>query len=74
MKLKEYIEQLNDLIVHNPEYAELPLAYASDDEGNSYHRVSNPPIAAYFEDSDSYYLDGAWFDEYPDDPNFIVIN
>ena len=37
MKLKEYIEKLQELYL---EYGDLELVYAVDDEGNYYNKVS----------------------------------
>lgn len=39
MKLKEYLESLNDLAKENPELLESQVIYSSDDEGNSYEEV-----------------------------------
>jgi hypothetical protein len=43
MKLKEYIEKLNKLIVENPESLEMDVITSSDDEGNSYNEVHFAP-------------------------------
>ena len=43
MTLKTYIQQLNSLIEENPEYAELDVIYAKDDEGNDFQPVSFEP-------------------------------
>lgn len=57
MKLSAYIKQLQDLVKKNPEYADLLVAYATDDEGNSYQKIHNKPTPVEFEDVSQYHLE-----------------
>lgn len=43
MKLKEYIEQLNQFIIDNPECLEMMVISSIDDEGNGYVEVNYGP-------------------------------
>lgn len=43
MKLKEFLKTINQLIAENPEYLELEVITAKDDEGNGYNKVSYEP-------------------------------
>lgn len=53
--LNEYIEELREL--QDNGYGECIIVYASDDEGNSHHKVHNDPIPAIAEDIKEYYID-----------------
>ena len=52
MKLREYIENLNKLATEHPEYLDLDVIYASDDEGNYYNEVNYEP-APMFHDKET---------------------
>ena len=39
MLLKDYLNNIDKQVKANPEMLELPIVYASDDEGNSFHAV-----------------------------------
>lgn len=39
MILKDFIKELQDLVKQYPQFEDLPVAYSSDDEGNSYHLI-----------------------------------
>ena len=41
--LKDYIKQLIKIKNQHPSFGNLPVVYASDDEGNSYQKVSQEP-------------------------------
>lgn len=43
MKLKEYIKNLQDVLDSNPEYAELAVITAKDEEGNGFNTVYFEP-------------------------------
>lgn len=43
MKLKEYIEQLNEIIKENPKYENLDVLFAKDDEGNEFGFIGFAP-------------------------------
>jgi hypothetical protein len=49
MKLKEYRQNLNKLAQEHPEYDELEVVYARDDEGNSFQKFNNTPTLGNFE-------------------------
>lgn len=66
MKLKEYIESLNDLIKENPELLEAEVIYSIDEEGNAYNEV-------YFGPSTGNYSNGD-FDQESENINAICIN
>ena len=56
--LKEYIEDLQDIISENPEAIDFPVIYSIDDEGNDYyHKVIYNPSLFYVGDLDDYYLE-----------------
>lgn len=57
MILKEYIKELQNLVKEYPQFAELPVAYSSDDEGNSYHLVHNTGTPIQVEDPTTHYLE-----------------
>lgn len=43
MKLKDYLNHLNKLVESRPEILEMPVIYASDDEGNIYRLCNYEP-------------------------------
>lgn len=66
MNLKEYVEILNKYLEENPKYADVPVMYFTDDEGNSAHILDiNEPHFFYCEDPSSHYLE--LFDEDDDE-------
>ena len=74
MTLKEYVEILNKYLEENPKYADMPVMYFTDDEGNAAHILDiDEPQLFYCEDPDSHYLE--LFDEDDDeaDEGFGVI-
>lgn len=76
--LNKYIEQLQEL--QNKGWGELPVIFASDDEGNSYHKVYIEPSEFLVEDLEKRELEPAF--EYEENgkevkdfvPNCIIIN
>ena len=46
--LLEYVEELNGILLANPDIAGSPVYYASDDEGNGYEVVHFAPSVQYF--------------------------
>lgn len=54
MKLKEYLEKLNQLAYNNQELLEYDVVYSRDDEGNGYQEVCYDPSAGYLDE------DGYW--------------
>ena len=82
MKLKDYIVGLQEMLKKNPEFSDLSVAYASDDEGNAYHKIHSLPSLCQVEDIKSYYLEMiGFYDENPneseikkEDINCVIIN
>jgi hypothetical protein len=52
MKLKEYIEKLQELTKEKPETLEMDVIYATDDEGNGYSDVYFGPTLGVFAESE----------------------
>jgi hypothetical protein len=50
MKLKEFIENLNEFVKENPEALELDVYTSKDDEGNGHNSVVCEPVLGNFED------------------------
>lgn len=48
MTLREYLKYLNDLAKNMPHLLDVELIYASDEEGNSYHKVYKYPTIGEF--------------------------
>lgn len=70
MKLKEYIENLNNLVEDNPELLEAIVLYSEDEEGNSFEEVYWHPTVGVWEDGE--FRDA---DEEPDSlANAVCIN
>lgn len=76
LTLKEYIKHLQEVLDQHPEYSEFPVIYATDEEGNSYHKVYNTPTLVELDDPNDYYLDVNFSEEGTDSltPNAILIN
>ena len=82
--LGQHLSNIRKLLDWHPEWADLPIIYASDDEGNSYHNVYNLPIPAQVHDIKEHYLelvdiyieekDAQSEDISRDDVNCIIIN
>ena len=54
MKLKEYIENLNQLVKEHPEALEYQVIYSEDSEGNGYGNVYFGPTLGYWDDEDTF--------------------
>ena len=52
MKLREYLEELQEFVETFPECLDMDVIYSRDDEGNGYQRVYYGPTKGIFEDSD----------------------
>lgn len=57
MILKDFIKELQNLVEQHPEFAELPVAYASDDEGNDYHIVHQTALPIQVHDNTAHSLE-----------------
>lgn len=49
IKLKDYLQSLNELVKEFPEALEYQVIYSHDDEGNEYQRVVNFPSISQLE-------------------------
>ena len=50
MKLKEFIDNLNNFVAENPEALDFNVVYSADDEGNWYNMVNFKPCLGFYED------------------------
>lgn len=66
MKLKEYIEGLNELVEQNPEALEMEVCSSADDEGNYFNPVHFGPTLGEMTDGE--------FDQETETPNTVCIN
>jgi hypothetical protein len=74
MKLKKFIEQLQEFVKENPETVEMEVIYSHDDEGNCFQPVYFGPSKGYFEDNSFLTEDSCdEEDEYPG-TNSVCIN
>ena len=67
MKLKEFIENLNDFVKEYPESLDLEVITSKDDEGNGYNAVHYKPSKGVFDD-------GCFDDQDNENINAICIN
>lgn len=76
MKLKEFIDNLNKLVVDRPETLEFDVVSAVDDEGNAYNLIYFTPTIGYYEQEDAMFESGGAMledDEYRV-PNAVCVN
>lgn len=52
MTLREFMENLNELIKENPETLDMEVVTSRDDEGNGFNRVYFTPSKGIYEDND----------------------
>lgn len=71
--LKQYVEWVNHFYNNNPEYADLPVFYSTDDEGNSFDSIKFEPSAMVFYDVNQRYPKPYHGDD-SKEPNAIIIN
>lgn len=78
MKLKEFLEGLNQLIKDNPTYLDLTVIASEDAEGNGFDEVYHGPSVGVFKDDEFIDTNSENFEEeygYTDkDVNAICIN
>lgn len=48
MKLKDFVENLHEMILESPELLEMTVITSSDDEGNSFDEVHYIPTPGFF--------------------------
>ena len=68
MKLREYLEALNELVKENPDALEMEVAYTKDDEGNGYQYVSATPEVNRFMGEGGYHIELVHPDDFEEDP------
>ena len=66
MKLREYIEQLQNFAEANPETLDMDVIYSRDDEGNGFQEVHYAPSKGTYEDME--------IEESDEDVNAVCIN
>lgn len=69
--VKQYIDHLNKMILEDKSIENLPIIYATDEDGSNYHLVYNKPSLASVEDIDEWNLEVMFDDE---EPNCVLIN
>jgi len=80
MTLKEYLDHLNKMVKKHPEYLNLEVVYAEDDEGNAYYPVDYKPVAGVYYPEDNYFETCKYDEDYNEieldekDINAICIN
>lgn len=77
MKLKDYIKSLQEIVEQNPDYSELDVIYAKDDEGNGYQHVGYGPSIGVNSEEGKYYAEFENYDEDEhelDEINCVCIN
>ncbi|MCK5603684.1 hypothetical protein KAR91_17490 [Candidatus Pacearchaeota archaeon] len=52
MTLKDFAENINELLEKRPETADFDVVSASDDEGNGFNPVHYDPSTGWFEDGE----------------------
>lgn len=70
MKLKDYIQSLQKL---EKKYPNAIVIYSTDDEGNSFNKVTYTPTVGYFNKVDGEFITNETDDRYLK-PNAICIN
>ncbi len=71
MTFKEYVTELVEALKVKPEWADLPVVYSVDDEGNRYHKVNYTANPMSAEDPTAWEIE---LTEDGDKPNVICIN
>jgi len=70
MKLKEYLNALNELLEKNPQAGDFLVIHSSDDEGNSFQPVWFTPALMSVDNPDQSYLEV----NHDGEPNVVCIN
>lgn len=75
MKLKEYLENINELVKADPNILDYTVVFSSDDEGNSYNEVHYEPSLGIYEDDEWVGVEYDSYENYDEkDINAICIN
>ena len=67
MTLNQYIKELQELVLQNPEHGDLEVVYSRDDEGNGFNKVHFGPSKGKFDEDDKD------FDQ-EGEPNAVCVN
>lgn len=70
---EKFVKHLQTLFKQNPNSKTLPLVFASDSEGNSFHMVENYAGLAQATNLGEHYIDLEPYDK-EKEPNCIIIN
>ena len=57
MKLKEFIDNLNQLVKEYPETAELMVVSADDDEGNGFTPIHYAPTTGNYDEDEKHFTE-----------------
>ena len=71
--VRELVEDLTKMMEQNGEIADFPLVFSSDEEGNSFQKITNFPGLAKARSLNERYLEMLPFEE-EQEPNCIIIN
>ena len=75
MKLREYIENLNEFAKENPETLDMVVVYAKDSEGNGFESIHCTPSKGCFNQSENDFVDVENYEELDEnDTNAVCIN
>ena len=75
MKLREYIENLNEFVKENPETLDMIVVYAKDSEGNGFEEVYYTPNKGCFDPDERNFVDVENYEELDEnDTNAVCIN
>ena len=72
MKLRKYLEEMNDFVEKFPKALDLDVITSKDDEGNGFTLVTYTPTMGFFEFSEFYPADQ--FDPIEEDSNAVCLN
>lgn len=72
--LKQYINELLELVINHPGAENYIVVSSSDDEGNSFQPVYYAPAIGYYADREFQSVESAEENEEDIEPNAVVIN
>lgn len=64
IKLKDFIQNLNEFVKNNPDALEMYVVASSDDEGNSFSPVHYSPTSGYYDRGDKNFVPKSQFGEF----------
>lgn len=74
MKLKEYLENLQELVKTNPETLEMDVVYSKDAEGNGFDKIYDGPSIGVYHDREFIPLDSEDYEYKKTEIRAICIN